>query len=190
MKDNVKKIAPLIALAGVVIGMCYQLRRQGRTWLAQDGSIKLWVSNAWGGDNSQHISDPYSFSHLLHGLIFFGILYLFRNYLSMAWRLTIAIAVESVWEMAENTQAVIDRYREATAALGYFGDTIINSVGDLASCGLGFFIAYYLGFWKSLLLFIIVEVVMILTIRDSFLINVIMLLYPLESIKEWQSVMM
>lgn len=182
--------APIIALLLVVIGMCFQLLNQGRSWLAKDGSFKFWISDAWGGDNSQQLLDPYSFSHILHGMLFFGALYLLRNYLSLAWRFVIAIALEAAWEIAENTQTVIDRYRESTAALGYYGDTITNCLGDLISCGIGFAIAYYLGFWKSLALFIFIEIALILTIKDSLLINIIMIIYPLDAIKEWQTAMM
>lgn len=189
MKKLKSNTAAIIGLLVVVVAMALKLQQQGRTWFATDGTFKLWISDAWGGDNSQHLSDPYSFSHMLHGLVFFGACYLLLPKLSLLWRHTISIFVESIWEVMENTQAVIDRYREGTAALGYTGDTIINCIGDLASCTLGFVLAYYLGWKKSLLLFLITEIIMILTIRDSLMINVIMLIYPIDGIKEWQSVM-
>ncbi len=187
---NLKSKLPYIALCLVVLGMCLQLQAQGRTWLAKSGIFKLWVSDAWGSENSQQLFDPYSFSHILHGMLFFGLLYFFRNYLSIAWRFVISVALEAAWEVAENTQAVIDRYREATAALGYYGDTITNSLGDLISCAIGFLIVQKLGLWKSVALFILTEIILILTIKDSLVINIIMIIYPLDFIKEWQSGMM
>ncbi len=180
----------LVGLSIVVLGMIVKLWMQGRLWIAANGTMKFWISDAWGGENSQHFTDPYSFSHFQHGLIFFGVLYLLVPKLSWLWRFTISIALEAIWEVAENTQTVIDRYREATAALGYFGDTIFNSFGDLVYCGLGFVAAHYLGFWKTLILFFVIEIAMILIIKDSLLINVIMLTYPLDFIKEWQSAML
>lgn len=97
-----------------------------------------------------------------------------------------AIFIESSWEVAENTSYVIQRYREETISLDYFGDSIINSLADIVCCGLGFFIAYKLRFWKSLALFIATEVILILTIRDSLIINIIMLTWPIEALKNWQ----
>jgi len=187
INTEIKRFAPLAGLVLVVLGMCFQLRNQGRLWLAKDGSLKFWISDAWGGDNSQQFTDPYSFSHILHGILFFGALWYFRKYISLGWRFVIAIGVEALWEILENTQMVIDRYREATAALGYTGDTIVNCLGDLVSCGLGFIIAYYLGLWRSIALFLLIELVLILTIKDSLLINIIMIIYPLDAIKNWQT---
>jgi hypothetical protein len=104
----------------------------------------------------------------------------------LAWRFVIAIFIESSWEVAENTNYVINRYREATISLDYFGDSIINSLADIICCGLGFLIAYKLKFWKSLALFLLTEAILIATIRDSLIINIIMLIYPVEAIKQWQ----
>jgi hypothetical protein len=150
----------------------------------------LWIGDAWSGETSQQFMDPYSFSHLQHGLLFFGFLYWLTPKLSVLWRFCIATIIEAAWEVLENSAIIIDRYREGTAALGYEGDTIFNSVGDLVSCGLGFIVAYYLGFWRTLILFIIIEVAMVFTIYDSLLLNVIMLVYPIDAIKEWQMTML
>ena len=97
-----------------------------------------------------------------------------------------AIFIESSWEVAENTSYVIQRYREETMSLDYFGDSIINSLADIVCCGLGFLIAYKLRFWKSLVLFVATELILILTIRDSLIINIIMLIWPIEALKNWQ----
>lgn len=183
---KVKKVAPYIGLVAVVLIMSLLLMNQGRVWFSASGSFYLWEGDIWSSESSQQFMDPYSFSHMLHGLCFFGLLYWLFSKLNWMWRFTISTAMEASWELLENSQMVIERYREETAALGYEGDSIINSNGDLVSCGIGFVLAYYLGFKKSLILFLLVEIVMILTIRDSLLLNVIMLIYPIEGIKEWQ----
>ncbi|BDS09694.1 DUF2585 family protein [Aureispira anguillae] len=176
------------ALFFLIIGTAFILQFQGRNWLAANGNFYFWIGDAWSDQNSQHWTDPYSFSHLLHGILFFGILYPLASKISWIWRFNIAVLLEAIWEIAENSATIIERYRDA-GALGYTGDSIVNSMGDLFYCGLGFIVAHYLGFAKSVMLFILVEIGLILTIRDSLIINVIMLVYPLDSIREWQAVM-
>jgi hypothetical protein len=162
------------------------LRSQGRLWRCACGQIYLWTGDVWSSDNSQHWLDPYSFTHLLHGLVFFWLLAWAAPRLSLLWRFWLALAIEALWEVVENSAFVIQRYREATAALGYQGDTIVNSLGDILVCGLGFWLAHSLGWRRSLALFVMVELVLLLWIRDSLILNVIMLLYPIEAIKTWQ----
>ncbi len=183
----------IIGIAGllvVVIGMSFLLEGQGRSWFSASGNFYLWESDIWSAESSQQFLDPYSFSHMLHGVCFFGLLWWIAPKLPWLWKFTISTALEAGWELLENSQLVIERYREETAALGYEGDSIINSNGDLFSCGVGFILAYYLGLKKSIILFALVEITMIITIRDSLLINIIMLIYPVEGIKEWQLEMM
>lgn len=145
-----------------------------------------WSWNIWSTHNSQHIIDPYSFTHVLHGVLEFWLIGLIFPRVPLAWRFFMAIFIESSWEVAENTSYVIQRYREETMSLDYFGDSIINSLADIACCGLGFLIAYKLRFWKSLVLFVATELLLILTIRDSLIINIIMLIWPIEALKNWQ----
>jgi len=135
--------------------------------------------------------DPYSFTHFLHGFMLAGsLLLLFRfvvkRNVSTSWRLVIALVLEALWEILENTNAVIDRYREATAALGYQGDTVVNSLGDMLCCGLGLLIARKLGWLRSLPIFIVTEIVLLFWIRDSLILEIIMLIYPIDAIKGWQ----
>jgi hypothetical protein len=106
--------------------------------------------------------------------------------LSAAWRFFIAIFVESAWEVLENTNYIIEKYRENTASLDYFGDSIFNSVGDVLACAAGIWIAFKLGWWKSLAFFLLTEIVLLLWIRDGLLLNILMLIYPLDSVKNWQ----
>lgn len=177
---------PWLAIVAVLALAVYLLHNQGRLWICACGQIYLWVSDTWSSDNSQHWLDPYSFTHLLHGLVFFCLLAWGLPRLSLLWRLWLAILIEALWEVVENSELVIQRYREATAALGYQGDTVINSLGDILVCGVGFWLAFYLGFRRSLALFVITEIVLTLWIRDSLILNIIMLIYPIEAIKAWQ----
>ena len=173
-------VTVLIAIAIVV------LRLQGRVWWCQAGDYAPWSWENWSTHNSQHFIDAYSFTHVLHGVVEFWLIGLVFTRLPLAWRFFIAVFIESTWEVVENTSYVIQRYREATMSLDYFGDSVINSVADIFCCALGFWIAWKLRFWKSLALFVLTELVLILTIRDSLIINVIMLLWPIDAIKQWQ----
>ncbi|HMQ10208.1 MAG TPA: DUF2585 family protein [Oligoflexia bacterium] len=157
-----------------------------RNFFSKTGTIAFWIGDAMSSETSQQFVDPYSFSHIQHGLLFFGLFWLFRNRLSLHIRFLFASAIEVFWEILENTQFIIDRYRESTAALGYYGDSIFNSLGDLASCWIGFYLAYKFGLRLSVLLFLIIEIIMIIMIKDSLLLNIIMLLYPIDFIREWQ----
>ena len=177
---------PYYAFAVWVAAAIVILRLQGRVWWCQAGDYAPWSWDVWSTHNSQHIIDAYTFTHILHGVVEFWLISLLLSRLPLAWRFFIAVFVESTWEVVENTSYVIQRYREATMSLDYFGDSVINSVADIFCCALGFWIAWKLRFWKSLALFVLTEVVLILTIRDSLIINVIMLLWPIDAIKQWQ----
>jgi uncharacterized membrane protein YjdF len=179
------KIWPPILIAITLALAALQLHRQGRSWWCNCRGF-LWTSDAWGSLNSQTLFDPYSFTHLLHGFMFAGLLLLITRKLPTSWRLCIAIALEAIWEILENTNAVIDRYREATASLGYRGDTVMNSMGDIVCCGVGLIIARKLGWLRSLPIFIVTEIILLFWIRDSLILEIIMLIHPFEVIKSWQ----
>jgi Protein of unknown function (DUF2585) len=176
----------MMVAALILLATALQLHHQGREWWCVCGTAFIWISDAWGSQTSQAFLDPYSFTHILHGLAFAGLLTLTLRRIPWAWQFVIAIAIESTWEITENTNAVIDRYREATAALGYHGDSVFNSLGDIACCGLGFVIAKKLGWWRSVVVFAATEVVLLITIRDSLLLEILMLVFPIQSIKDWQ----
>src|SRR4051812_13614163 len=182
-----RNLWPWLAIAITLAVTSFQLHYQGRLWLCSCGRFFLWVGDARSSDTSQHLLDPYSFTHVLHGFIFCWLIGLLAPRLWWAWGLWLAVAVEAVWEVIENSDFVIQRYREGTAALGYFGDTIVNSLGDIMMCGFGFMLARYLGFVRSLALFVTVEVVLLFLIRDSLVLNIVMLIYPVEGIKQWQA---
>jgi hypothetical protein len=162
------------------------LNFQGRVWWCEAGDYVPWSWEIWSRHNSQHLIDPYTFTHILHGVAEFWIISLIFRKVPLAWRLAIAVGIEGTWEVVENTNTVIQRYREATISLDYYGDSIINSISDMISCATGFLIAYKIRFWRSLALFLLTEIILILWIRDSLLINILMLFYPIEAVKVWQ----
>ncbi len=138
-------------------------------------------------DNSQELLDWYTPSHVIHGLLFYGALWLVASRLPIGIRALIALLVETGWEVVENTPFIIDRYREATISLDYFGDSVINSVSDIASMLVGFVLARFLPVWASVVLALALEVLAAWAIRDNLTLNVIMLIYPLDAIRLWQT---
>ena len=178
---------PYLATVAVLVWMVLQLRFQGRTWFCSCGQVLFWSENVWSRHNSQHLADPYSFTHVLHGIVFCGLLLFTVPRLSPHWRLFLAMSIECLWEILENTALVIDRYRAATAAVGYEGDSVVNSLGDVLCCAGGFLIARRLGWARSIGFFALMEVVLLFWIRDNLTLNVIMLLFPIDAIKAWQT---
>ena len=171
----------------IFVAMTSVLALMGRRFWCECGGPVPWSWDIWTLHNSQHLLDPYFFTHVLHGVIFFAVLFRFR-WMGDSAKWAIATLMESAWEILENSPLIIDRYREATMALGYTGDSIANSIFDVVACLLGYFIASKVT-WKLSLAFIaMVEVVLLLAIRDCLLLNVIMLIYPIEAIKQWQMV--
>jgi hypothetical protein len=179
-------VALLIAL-GIVAALAALMFWMGRLPICKCGYIKLWHGGRGDSEISQHLTDWYTYSHVLHGLIFYCVLwYVFRGRLSVAARLVIATLIEGAWELFENTPFIINRYRTQTISRDYFGDTIINSVGDMLAMIVGFLLAARLPPWVTVFLLIATEVVLLYLIRDNLLLNTIMLIYPLEWIKQWQ----
>ncbi len=178
---------PLILSFTATILMVVVLYSQGRLWWCKLGDYSIYVNEAWNSSHtSQHFLDPYSLTHVLHGVLFFWLAAFVFSRLSGAWRFFIAMSAEAAWEVLENTNYIIEKYRATTASFDYFGDSIFNSVGDVLACAFGFWIAQKLGWWKSLIFFLLVEIVLLLWIRDGLLINILMLIYPVDAIKQWQ----
>lgn len=172
--------------AAITAVMIAVLAAMGRVWWCTCGELTPWSGEIWSQHNSQHLADPYVFTHMLHGVVFYGALRLVMGADRPTAMFVIAGLVEAAWEIAENTPMVIDRYRESTISLDYYGDSIINSAGDLWAMWLGFAFTRLVDWRVSVGAFIAVEVILLLTIRDSLLVNVIMLITPIDAIKEWQ----
>ena len=159
----------------------------GRPPICKCGYVHFWVGKVNSSENSQQIADWYSFSHIIHGFIFYGLLHLLgRRRWSLGLRLLLAVLVESGWEVFENTSYVINYYRHETLSWGYSGDSILNSICDILFAILGFFIAARIPVWLTIALIIVMEVGVGIAIRDNLTLNIIMFLHPFHAIKQWQ----
>ncbi|WP_205481254.1 DUF2585 family protein [Sphingomonas arenae] len=182
-----KQQRPLFAAFAVILVAAVILWLMGRPPICTCGEIDLWVNSAASPRTSQMLADWYAPSHILHGIIFYALLtWAFRRW-SVQRRFLAATLMEVAWEIVENSPIIIDRYREATAAVGYTGDSILNSVSDIAMMGIGFFLARKLPIWAILGLIVALEVIPLLIIRDNLSLNVLMLLAPDPAIKAWQA---
>ena len=159
----------------------------GRAAWGTDGKFGWWEADVWSSENSQRVADAYTFSHIIHGMVFYAFLWLVARRLPMRYRFIIALLMEAAWELLENSPLIINRYREVTISLGFVGDSVLNSVSDVVFAGLGFFMAWCSRVWVTILLIIVFELGCLFWVRDNLTLNVIMLVTPSETIKEWQS---
>jgi Protein of unknown function (DUF2585) len=187
VKLDHRKLLPALGIIIVFLLMAFLLSAEGRMLFCACGEFRLWVGDTCSSSNSQQLFDPYSFTHILHGFVLFWLILLAGRKLAPGWQLLLAVALEAAWEVFENTRFAIDHYRTETAALGYQGDTIVNSFGDLACALAGFLVARKLGLRRSLVVFLLVEVVLLIWIKDSLLLQLLMLLRPVDAIKLWQT---
>ncbi len=185
-------ILSIIIVCGTVAAM--ELN-SGRSPLGPDGKFGWWDGDVWSSENSQRVADAYSFSHIIHGILFYAFMWLIskrlperlkKRFQHKHWLLA-SLIIEAVWELLENSPIIINRYREATIALGYVGDSVLNSTCDVLMVVIGFYIARLSKVWFSILLIIVLELGCLFWVRDNLTLNVIMLVAPVESIKVWQS---
>lgn len=170
-----------IALSILFVGLLYL---EGRPWSCKQG-LGIW-SAAWSRCTSQHLLDPYSLTHVLHGIIFYWLLWPWAPKLALHWRMVFALALEIAWELLENSPWIVERYRQQTAALDYTGDSILNAIGDGITTGIGVAFASQFSWKVSVAVFLVLELGLLYFVRDSLTLNVFMLLVPLESLKVWQ----
>ena len=160
----------------------------GRKIWGVSGTPGFWSGDIWSSHNSQFLLDPYAFTHVSHGVLFYAILSLAFRGLPVSTRLVLAVALESGWEVLENTNMVIERYRAATISLNYFGDSVVNSMMDVFACMLGFALAWRLPKRATIIGVAAVEIILALWIRDNLALNIVMLLHPSATIRAWQLV--
>ncbi len=184
-KETNRKTARL-ALA-IVAATAGTLDLMGQWWWCSCGSLVPWSWDIWSSHNSQHLLDPYFFTHVLHGMLFFAALCLLPKRVPLQVRFLITMTIEGLWEILENSPIIVERYRAATISLDYYGDSIANSISDIGACALGFWITASLRWWWSVAIFVVVELLLVITIRDCLILNIIMLLCPIEAIKQWQA---
>jgi hypothetical protein len=172
--------AGLIALQGLI------LSAMGQPPICECGYVKIWHGLASSPETSQHLTDWYTYSHVIHGIVFYLILWLAMPATPIGLRFALAVGLEASWEIFENTPLIINRYRESALAQGYFGDSVINSICDTLASAFGFVLAWLLPVWAIVVTVLATELISAYMIRDNLVLNIIQLIHPSEAISRWQ----
>jgi hypothetical protein len=179
-----------VACGGVVLVTIGILLAMGRPIICECGTVKIWHGDVNSSENSQHIADWYTLTHVIHGFLFYWLLWLLAKKIGflkpVSNRLVAAVTLEAAWEIFENSPMIINRYREATIALGYTGDSVLNSTADIGFMSLGFLLAWRMPVWMIISLAIAMEVLNAIIIRDNLSLNILMLTFPIDAVRQWQ----
>jgi hypothetical protein len=176
-----------VAIVCIVMATTALLQwEMGRPLKYRHGPVRFWSGNINSDQNSQQVADPYTFTHVTHGAAFYGLMRVLMPSASFGLRLIASVAIEGAWEAYENTDTVVERYRKTTISLGYYGDSILNSMCDILACVLGFFLTRRVPKAATWSWVIAVEVVLAFWIRDNLTLNIVMLLHPFQIIRRWQ----
>ena len=185
MQKPFKLFALIFGLAAAVTALVEHIN--GRILICKCGYVKLWHGIVNSSENSQHIADWYSLSHIIHGFLFYGAGALLFRKINLLWRFSMALALECGWEIFENSEFIINRYRTATISLDYFGDSIVNSISDVGFMALGFWAASRFSAKWIVAAAIAMELLALAVIRDNLTLNVLMLVHPIDAIRTWQA---
>lgn len=182
-----QRLSPYTIAFATVVFAGIVLLAMGRVPICTCGTIKLWHGVVFSSENSQHVTDWYTFTHILHGILFYALMWWLKPEWSIGQRFAAAVAIESAWEIMENTPLIIDRYRAATISLDYYGDSVLNSLSDIAAMAGGFALAASIPVWASVALIVGIEAGLAYAIRDNLTLNILMLIHPLDAVKAWQA---